>query len=136
MSFEFTPPHSGDPMEALGTLGETIAPFCRPARPRRQPWAKLIEAVLGLAGGEAQLLSHSERAWASATFAGARHRIALAFAGEAGIVAADSFIEALPEHEFTLPRQLVADGQVVAVRQEMLPEVRMLVEAELLVLDE
>ncbi len=48
----------------------------------------------------------------------------------------EQFIAALPEHEFTLPRQLVADAAVVSVEHATLPEPRLTVELELLLLDD
>lgn len=52
--------------------------------------------------------------WSSATFSGARHRLTLS--GAAG-AALDTFLDALPEHEFVLRGQIVADVTVAAVRQ-------------------
>jgi hypothetical protein len=107
-------------------------------RPRRQgrPWLQLLNAVLGLAGEHAVLLSHNETTWASITFSGTRHIVALEFVGETGAEAAERFVEALPEHEFTIPHKLVADAAVTGVEQAILPERRTRIEAELLLLDE
>ena len=44
--------------------------------------------------------------------------------------------DALPDHEFTIPRQLVADAAVVAVEHTTLPEQRLEVTAELLLLED
>lgn len=104
-------------------------------RPRR-PWMQLLSALLGLAQGKAELLRHSERAWASVTFTGSRHAITLAFAGDEAVAAGEAFIEALPEHEFTISQQLVADAAVVAVEHTALPEARLVVEVEVLLLEE
>ncbi len=97
---------------------------------------KLREQVLALAGGRAALLAHEEKAWASVTFAGTRHRLELAFEGVEAVQAGESFIAFLPEHEFAIPRQLVADAAVVAVDHRLAPEPRMTVSCELLLLDE
>ena len=104
----------------------------------RQPrgWLGVVNAALALAGGHAELLRHSERPWASATFSGTRHSVLLEFTGDDGAAAAEHFIEALPEHEFVLPGKLVADAAVTSVEQTMAPEARVLVEAELLLLDD
>ncbi|MFM5885981.1 MAG: hypothetical protein ACKOQ3_11790 [Novosphingobium sp.] len=106
----------------------------RPARSR--PWMPLLAEVLKLGEGEAELLSHAERAWASVTFSGSRHTVRLAFTGAGSIAAGERLIDALPEHEFAIPRQLVADAAVVAVIHSALPEPRLEVEVELLLLDE
>jgi hypothetical protein len=102
----------------------------------RRPWLQLLTAVIGLTGGKGELLRHSERPWASVTFSGSRHTIALAFRGEDALPAGEAFIAALPDHEFDIPRQLVADAAVVAVEHVTAPEVRLTVEVELLLLED
>ena len=102
----------------------------------RRPWLHLLSAVLGLAGGKAELLRHTEQPWASVTFSGSRHTIALGFAGGEAIAMGEQFIAALPDHEFALARQIVADASVVAVDHALSPEARMTVEVELLLLED
>lgn len=102
----------------------------------RRPWLHLLSAVLQLAGGKAELLRHAERPWASVTFSGSRHTIALSFAGLEAIATGEAFIAALPDHEFTLPRHIVADASVVAVDHALSPEARLTVEVELLLLED
>jgi hypothetical protein len=102
----------------------------------RRPWRVLLSAVMQLTGGKGQLLRHVERPWASVTFAGTRHTLAVAFTGAEAVAAGESFIAALPEHEFTVPRQLVADAAVVAVEHETLPEPKLTVRVELLLLED
>lgn len=99
----------------------------------RGPWLQLLSAVMTLAGDDAELLHHKEQAWASATFSGARHRLALIFPGETAMTAGEAFLEALPEHEFTLPGHIVADAQIVIVEQDAHC---LKVEAELLLLED
>jgi len=105
-------------------------------RAGRTPWLPLLSALLELAGGKAELMRHDERAWASVTFSGTRHTVMLSFAGAEAIVAGEAFIDALPDHEFTIPRQLVADAAVVRVEHTMLPEPRMEAEVQVLLLDD
>jgi hypothetical protein len=105
------------------------------ARVRRQPRNRLREAVLALAGTEATIASHDETSWASITFAGARHRLKLLFVGETAVAAGELFIAFLPEHEFAIPGQLVADAAVVAVDHQLDPP-HLAVTCELLLLDE
>lgn len=102
----------------------------------RRPWLPLLAAVMQLAGGKAELLRHTESAWASVTFSGSRHRIALAFRGAGAVAAGEDFIAALPEHEFRLPRILVADAAILGVEHSLAPEPRLEVEIELLLVDE
>jgi hypothetical protein len=109
-----------------GTLG---------ARRRRSPGERLLEALATLAQGKARVLSHAESAWASITFAGTRHKVVLEFSGVEGAEAGECFIAFLPEHEFALPGQLVADATVAEVDHQLQPPL-MRVTAELLLLEE
>lgn len=102
----------------------------------RRPWLQLLSGVLGLAGPAAELLRHSERPWASATFSGTRHVIALQFAGDEGIASAEAFMEALPDHEFALSRHVVIEAAIRSVEQEMMPQARLTLEAEFLLLED
>jgi hypothetical protein len=108
----------------------------RSVRGARRPWMPLLSALLELAEGHGELVRHSERPWASITFSGSRHTVALIFAGAEAMAAGGRFIEALPEHEFEIPRHLVADAAVISVLQETLPQQRMSVEVELLLLED
>lgn len=113
-----------------------IDPIRPTRRTARRPWLQLIEAVMALAGGRADLVRHTERSWASVTFAGTRHTLVLAFAGTETVEAGEHFVAALPNHEFTIPRQLVADATVVSVEHTLLPEPKLVVEVELLLLED
>lgn len=104
--------------------------------PPRTTGDRLREALLALADYRGQVLTHSERAWASITFAGTRHTLALLFAGREAVAAGEAFIAALPEHEFTLPGQLVADAAITEVEHRLLPHPRLVVQCELLLLEE
>lgn len=99
-------------------------------------WRPLLTALVDLSNGHAELVRQAERSWASATFSGTRHTIALAFTGAEALVSGEALITALPEHEFTIPGQLVAEATVVSVEQTMLPEPKLTVEMELLLLEE
>src|SRR6478736_5139377 len=106
-----------------------------PRGPRRGATERLREELQSLAGGHAEFRSHSEKSWASVTFAGTRHRLDLAFAGAEAVEAAENFIAYLPEHEFRIPRHLVADAAVTSVDHRIGPDPRMEIGLELLVLD-
>ena len=105
-------------------------------RERRGPGIRLREQLVELAGGRAEVLSHEETAWASVTFAGTRHRLALAFEGTEAIAAGEAFIALLPEHEFAIRGQLVADATVPSVDHRLSPEPRLVLTCELLLLDD
>lgn len=114
---------------------ETQAPIQPTAKRRRSKGERLIEALQSLAQGRAQITRHTETNWASITFAGTRHRVELVFEGAAEVEAGECFIAFLPEHEFALPGQLVADAAVVEVDHCLAPPL-MRVACELLLLDE
>ncbi len=102
----------------------------------RRPWMQLLAAVEALAQSQGEVLHHAEQPWASVTFSGTRHNIALRFTGDAAVAAGEAFIAALPDHEFTIPRQLVADASIVSAEHRLLPEAALLVEVELLLLED
>jgi hypothetical protein len=99
-------------------------------------WARLLDALLALSGGHGDLVSHAEHPWASATFSGCRHTITLVFTGEQAVAAGDIFIAALPDHEFTLPGQIVADATITDLSHDLIPEPRLTITAELLLVTE
>ncbi len=102
----------------------------------RRPWLQL------LVGGDGAGRRQGRTAAPRRTALGQRdllrqpphHRAG--FTGAEAMAAGEAFIAALPEHEFAIPRQLVADAAVVAVEHVAVPEVRMTVEAELLLLED
>ena len=111
--------------------------FPRPHRgPRRTVAERLRAALLHLAEEAADIPIHSETPWASVTFAGTRHRLTLQFAGPDAVAAGERLIDALPDHEFTLPRHLVADAQVIAVDHRLSPDPHMTVRVEILLVEE
>lgn len=114
-----------------------VAPPRALAPTRRRTVAdRLRDALLDLAEGHGEVVDHSEKAWASVTFAGARHKVSLRFAGREAVEAGETLIALLPEHEFTIPAQIVADATVIATDHRMLPEPRLEVTCELLLLEE
>ncbi|MDN3644934.1 hypothetical protein QWY75_01795 [Pontixanthobacter aestiaquae] len=107
----------------------------RPARrSRRTSGERLRLALAELCGGFGEITQHDEKAWASITFSGARHTLRLNFEGADAVKAGENFVAILPEHEFAIPGQLVADATITSVEHALLPEPRMLVECELLLL--
>jgi len=105
-------------------------------RPRRSLSDRVREAVLMLAEGHANLLTHEETAWSSITFSGTRHEIMLDFDGIQAVAAGEDFIENLPEHEFRIPGHLVADATIREVDHRFGANERMVVTAVLLLLEE
>ena len=116
---------------------EEAAAEVPPAPPRaRGVGARLVAELQALADGHGTLLEHRQRGWASVTFSGTRHELAFRFEGEEAVAGGEVLIAALSEHEFTIPRQLVADAMVVAVNHAMIPAPLMEIRCEVLMLDE
>ena len=115
-------------------VDETALP--RVPRARRTAADRLRAALSELHAHRGQVLTHTEKAWAS-TFAGTRHSLAILFAGDEAMDAGEEFVAALPDHEFAIPGQLVADAGVVEVEHRLIPEPRLVwVQCELLLLEE
>ncbi len=106
------------------------------ARRRRAPGERLRDALLALGEFHGQLLSYRETAWASITFAGSRHRFILLFAGTEGVEAGERLLAALPDHEFTIPGHLVADANITEADHRLVPNPRLVVTCELLLLED
>lgn len=113
---------------------ETKAPNA--PRTRRTAADRLRDALADLHDHRGQVLTHTEKAWASITFAGTRHTLAILFAGDDAVDAGERFVADLPEHEFAIPGQLVADAGVVEVEHRLLPKPRLVVRCELLLLED
>ena len=114
-----------------------IAGEAPPAPPRaRGTGARLVAKLQALANGHGTLLEHRQRGWASVTFNGTRHELAFRFEGEVAIAGGEILVASLSEHEFTIPRQLVADAVVVGVNHAMFPVPVLEVRCEVLMLDE
>jgi len=116
-------------------LAEKIA--VNPAKRReRGPGARLCAEVMALSEGCATIVSRQEAAWASITFTGKRHTLRVVFDGPLAAEAGERMIAALPDHEFTIPGQLVADATVREVDHRLLPDERLEVAIDVLMLDE
>jgi hypothetical protein len=113
------------------------APAPRPAfKARRTTADRVRTALMQLTGGHGTILGHDEKAWASITFAGTRHELVLEFCGADTVVGGEELIERLPDHEFTLPGQLVADATITKVDHRFGAMERLEVTAVLLLLEE
>lgn len=109
---------------------------CRPFRPRRTLADRVRAVLMKLTGGAGTVLAHEEKAWASITFAGTRHEVTLEFCGADAVVAGEELIERLPDHEFSLPGQLVADATITKVDHRFGAMERLEITAVLLLLEE
>lgn len=60
-------------------------------------------------GAAVAIESLASRPWASVTFSGARHRLALCIPGPGAAAAADVFLDGLAERDFALAGHVLAD---------------------------
>lgn len=90
--------------------------------------ALLLRALAKHVGGAAKVAAAHSEAWASATFRGVRHRIALHIAGDDAPAAAERLSHDLADAEFRLPGHLVADLAVTG-REDTAAGVALAVEA-------
>jgi hypothetical protein len=113
-------------------------PVIAPAalRPRRTLADRVRAGLMAITGGAGTVLGHEEKAWASITFAGTRHEVVLEFCGIEAVLAGEELIERLPDYEFTIPRQLVADATITKVDHRFGAMERLEVTAVLLLLEE
>jgi len=105
-------------------------------RPRRSTSDRLRDALLALADSAGELTRHEEAPWSSITFNGTRHEVAIEFTGHPAVEAGETFIAQLPEHEFRIPGQLVADASVREVDHRFGAQERMVVTCVLLLLED
>lgn len=105
-------------------------------RPRRTVGDRLRSALLALANEHGDLIKHEEAPWSSITFTGTRHEVIFEFLGTTAVEAAEGFIADLPDHEFAIPGQLVADASVREVDHRFGVEERMRVTCVLLLLED
>lgn len=122
-------------LEKIASTDASV-PLAQSLRRMRSPGERLVEALKAVADGHGEILSHRETAWASITFSGKRHTLRLLFDGVAAAEAGEGMIAALPDHEFTIPGQLVADATVIEADHRLLPDERLEVLVEVLMLDE
>ena len=108
----------------------------QPPRTRRTAADRLRAALSDLHQHRGQVLTHTEKAWASITFAGTRHTLRMVFDTPEAVEGGEALIAALPDHEFALPGRLVADATVSAVDHAAGPPPRMVVTCELLLLED
>lgn len=124
--------HAFDDLDDLEVKSAPLAGF----RPRRTVADRVRAALKGLAGGHGTLISHDETAWASITFSGTRHAVVLEFCGPDAVAGGEELIERLPDYEFALPGQLVADATITKVDHRFGAMERLEVTAVLLLLEE
>ena len=88
----------------------------------------LVRATLKMLESDAVLEETSSRDWASVTFTGARHKMALRIEGPDAGERADRFCNRLDAAEFELRGHVVADI-VLAAREEIPEGIRLRIEA-------
>lgn len=109
--------------------------FCAVTAARLGRRDRVVEAVMALADGHGEVTEHRAKNWASITFQGQRHKLVLDFEGAAAVEAGEDLIARLPDYEFEIPGQLVADAVITAV--EHVPSLpALIVHAEILMLED
>lgn len=101
---------------------------------RRTPGDRLRDALIELAADNATVLTHEETPWASVTFSGSRHELTLDFDGPEAVLSGELFSAVLPDHEFAIPGQLVADALVSSIDHRVYPHPRMVISVTVLML--
>lgn len=86
-------------------------------RSAARPLARAICATFAESVGPHAVETTSEE-WASITFSGERHRLAVRLTGAGAPAAVDAFLHGIEEREFTLPGHIVADVALVSVQLE------------------
>ncbi|MEQ1687056.1 MAG: hypothetical protein ABL874_00605 [Sphingopyxis sp.] len=79
---------------------------------------RLCRQLLSLFGPGTELIEAQERPWASATFVGARHSVTVRFPLGSADAPPPTILAALPNHEFDLPGEIVADCTLTMQRRE------------------
>lgn len=128
--------HLTAPFDQIEVKSAPLLAVSRLQRPRRTLADRVRSALLAITDGHGALLSHEEKAWASITFSGTRHEVVLEFCGPDAVAAGEELIERLPDHEFSLPSQLVADATISKVDHRFGAMERLEVTAVLLLLEE
>lgn len=77
--------------------------------------------LLELAENLGAIIVHKSKPWRSISFEGERHELLMTFEGSQAVGAGSRFAEALPEHEFTIPGQLMADAVVTKIDEQAEP---------------
>lgn len=108
--------------------------FCAMTACTLRERSKLADAVMLLADNQGEIAEHSAKPWASITFKGTRHKLVMDFEGTDAVNAGEELIARLPDHEFEIPGQLVADATITAVEHVRMTET-LIVHAEILMLE-
>lgn len=95
----------------------------------------VIAAICGLAPFTVELVSHAEKAWASATFDGAVHTVTLDFPGEQSALSGQVLAEQIGNIEFNIPGALVADARVLWSEMATVPARNLRLAIELLLVN-
>lgn len=93
-------------------------------------------SLLALTGGRGSIIDHEEKVWASVTFSGTRHQVTMVFEGADEVARGEEMIDLLPDHTFSIPRQLVADATTTLIDHRFSKPERLTVTVVLLLLQE
>ena len=71
----------------------------------------------------------ASRPWASITFSGERHRLALCLPGPGAQAAVDAFLDGLEDREFALRGHILADIEAAGIQRDADGQLRLTLEA-------
>ena len=80
-------------------------------------------------GAAMTIESLTSRPWASITFAGERHKLALCLPGPGAQAAVDVFLDGLEDREFALRGHILADIEATGVARDADGQIRLTLEA-------
>ena len=96
--------------------------------PAGEELKRALRVIFVMFGAAVAVETLASRPWASITFSGERHRIALCLPGPGAAAAAEIFLEGLAERDFALRGHILADI-ALAERSDEDGQVRLILEA-------
>lgn len=90
---------------------------------------RALRASFVALGAAVSFESLTSRPWASITFAGERHRLALSLPGPGAQAALDAFLDGLEDREFALRGHILADIEATGVARDQDGQIRLTLEA-------
>lgn len=99
------------------------------ATPAGAELRRALRTAFGALGAAVTVELLANRPWASITFAGERHRLALSLPGPGAQAAVDAFLDGLEERDFGLRGHILADIEATGVARDADGQIRLTLEA-------
>jgi hypothetical protein len=90
---------------------------------------RALRAWFATLGAAVAFESVTSRPWASITFSGERHDLALCLPGPGAQAAVDAFLDGLEDRDFALRGHILADIEATGVRRDADGQIRLTLEA-------